>query len=137
MPAAFSGRWHFHARAVETLAKPQRDILMALLVIHCTRRSPVDTFPHKSGTKRRMPHNQGEMTMKTNSNSGLKVKTAIKSGGFTINHARSGLKVRTGIKAAGFTINHTRSGLRVRTGIKAAGGGIWQSNHSARPLCTA
>lgn len=102
MPAAFSGRWHFHARAVETLAKPQRDILMALLVIHCTRRSPVDTFPHKSGTKRRMPHNQGEMTMKTNSNSGLKVKTAIKAGGLGnpgCNHSRSGLKVKTSIKA--------------------------------------
>lgn len=108
MPPAFSGRWHFHARAVETLAKPQRDILMAPLVIHCTRRSLVDTFAHKSGTKRRMPHNKGSMTMKTKSSSGIKVTTGIKAAGLpSVNHARSGLRVKAGVKAGvGLEANH-------------------------------
>jgi hypothetical protein len=57
-----------------------------------------------------------EKIMKTNSNSGLSVKTAIKAGGLsTVNHNSSGLKVRSAVKAGGLsTVNHYSSGLKVR-----------------------
>jgi hypothetical protein len=50
--------------------------------------------------------------MKTTTNSGLKVKTGVKAGGFKSNHnasPKSGLRVKTGIKAAGFKTNHNTS----------------------------
>src|SRR6185312_792530 len=59
--------------------------------------------------------------MKTVAKSGLKVRSAIKAGGLTINHNRSGLKVRSAVKAGGLTINHNRSGLKVRSAVKAGG----------------
>jgi len=48
--------------------------------------------------------------MKTVAKSGLKVRSAIKAGGLTINHNRSGLKVRSAVKA-GYTLadNHNRN----------------------------
>ena len=43
---------------------------------------------------------------------------------------RSGIKVKAAIKAGGFYFNHTRSGLKVKSGTKAGGSGIWQPNHN-------
>ncbi len=47
--------------------------------------------------------------MKTKSNSGLKVTTAIKAGAFGVpNHSRSGLRVKAGVKAGvGLVPNHS------------------------------
>jgi anti-sigma28 factor (negative regulator of flagellin synthesis) len=46
----------------------------------------------------------------------FKIKTAIKAGGFGMNHNRSAkatskLKIKTAIKAGGFSINHNRVAL--------------------------
>jgi len=51
--------------------------------------------------------------MTTTSKTGLKVKTTIKAGGFTMNHSVRGLKVRSAIKAGGtgLVANHSRSAL--------------------------
>jgi hypothetical protein len=50
---------------------------------------------------------------------GLKVRSTVKAGGFTVNHSRAGLKVRSSVKAGGFTVNHSRGGLKVRSSVKA------------------
>jgi hypothetical protein len=55
--------------------------------------------------------------MNTKANSGLKVKTAIKAGGFRSNHnaaPKAGLRVKSAIKAGGFRSNHNVSVVRSR-----------------------
>jgi hypothetical protein len=44
------------------------------------------------------------------SRGGLKIRTAVKAGGFNgVNHNRGGLKIRTAVKAGGFNgVNHNR-----------------------------
>jgi hypothetical protein len=51
---------------------------------------------------------------------------------------QAGLKVKTAIKAGGFTVNHSRPALavRVKAGIKA-GAAIFCKNHNARALLRA
>lgn len=73
--------------------------------------------------------------MKTISNSGLSVKTAIKAGGLTsLNHNRAGLKVTSAVKAGGLaSMNHNRAGLKVTAGLKA-GEMILTANHNVRLL---
>ena len=52
---------------------------------------------------------------KTTKNTGIKVTTGVKVGGFAPNHARAGLKVKSAIKAGGtFTPNHSRGSLTRR-----------------------
>jgi hypothetical protein len=77
-----------------------------------------------------------EMTMKTTTTTGLKVKSAIKAGAVLEgNHNRSGLKVRSAIKAgAVLEGNHSRSGLKVRSAIKAGGLSGYGNNHSRSAL---
>jgi hypothetical protein len=70
--------------------------------------------------------------MKTISKTGLKVKAAIKAGGFAPQHNRRGLRVRANIKAGGFAPQHNRRGLTVKAGIR--GGYNYMRNHSGRPL---
>ena len=70
---------------------------------------------------------------KTTKNTGIKVTTGVKVGGFAPNHARAGLKVKSAIKAGGtFTPNHSRGSLKVRSAIKA--GGTFTPNHSTARL---
>jgi len=66
---------------------------------------------------------------------GLKVKSAVKGGGFgPNNHNRNGLKVKSAVKGGGFgPNNHNRAGLKVRAGVKA-GSCLGLKNHSARLL---
>jgi len=65
-------------------------------------------------------------------NSGLKVRSTVRAGGFQGNHSRSGLKVRSAVKAGGFQGNHNRSGLKVRSAVKA--GYHLHANHSRAAL---
>ena len=60
---------------------------------------------------------------KSSSIKGLKVQTAVKAGGFNIQHNRrgirpnpfaSGLKVQAAVKAGGFNLQHNRRGIRLR-----------------------
>ena len=49
-----------------------------------------------------------------------------------VNHSRAGLKVRSAVKAGGFKLaavgNHNRAGLKVRSAVKA--GGLRGVNHN-------
>ena len=67
--------------------------------------------------------------------SGLKVKSALKGGGFgPNNHNKSALKVKSALKGGGFgPNNHNRLGLKVRAGIKA-GSCLNIRNHNAQLL---
>jgi len=66
--------------------------------------------------------------MKTISNAGLNLKTNNNAGS-----NRSGLKVKAAVKAGGFGMsgNHNRAGLSVKTAIKS-GLGAFSKNHSVR-----
>ena len=64
-------------------------------------------------------------TMKTETGSGLRVKSNTKAGGMKINHNQepSGLKVKSNVKAGGIQFNHNQaaSGLKVKSKVKAGG----------------
>ena len=66
---------------------------------------------------------------------GLKVKSAVKGGGFgPSNHNRTGLKVKSAVKGGGFgPSNHNRVGLKVRAGVRA-GTCLGMKNHNVRLL---
>jgi len=79
---------------------------------------------------------------KTTKNSGIKVTSGLKAGGFDGkmggNHNRNALKVMAHIKAGAViqSPNHNRRSLAVRTGVKV-GAVIQLANHNCRLLTIA
>jgi hypothetical protein len=70
----------------------------------------------------------------TTKNTGIKVTTGVKAGGFSItpgNHNRSALRVKTALKVGSISrLNHNRGLLRVKTALKV--GSICRLNHNRR-----